>query len=234
MKAIILANVRTASTFLTNALNSHPSMLWHTGEPLPRKLKGDPGCYSVLDDFYKKQESHKVIGCKVTYYHLLSDWGLLNYLSQCGVSVIHLTRANPLRWILSVKVSAKVKDRPGHITGKSLPVAHIKVDPVDFVNKARICTRRQSLAKQKILETDLRCMHVTYEELTGNREAVGWVLVAEKLCDFLRVGTTVLTSDKRGVNRYPMRKIITNWEEVEPVLLDSEFDYLVREEESWR
>jgi len=235
LKAIILANVRTGSTFLTQSLDSHPDMHWHHGEPLPRQLKGDPECYDLLDAYYSRHHDD-VVGCKVTYYHLRSDWGLLEYLGSRDVSAIHLVRGNPLRWILSVKVSAKVKGRPGHVDDESLPIARVEVDPADMLNKARICMHHQRGAAEKIYRSGLRHMELAYEEMTGGREAVPGPTPSstERICRFLRVPCHDLTSRRRGVNRYPMSEIITNWDEVRSVLLGSEFDYLVREEESWR
>jgi len=234
LKSIILANVRTGSTFLTEALDSHPDMHWRHGEPLPRKLKGDPECYDVLGAYYERHHD-SVVGCKVTYYHLRADWGLLEYLKSREVSAIHLVRGNPLRWILSVKISAKTKGRPGH-TDKTLPIARVKVNPQDMLNKARICIHIQNQARERLVRSGLRHIEMTYEEMTGGREAVAGPTKASTkcMCDFLGVPYHELESSRRGVNRYPMSEIITNWNEVESVLLSSEFDYLVREEESWK
>lgn len=216
IKGLVIANMRTASTFLVRALDSHPDMWWHPAEPLLHAQITGADYIETLMELHASDMETSVVGCKVTYAHAITDQRVLRYCGGAALRVVHLVRDNTLRWAISVAVLKAHKGlRPGHTT-EDLPMARVYIEPNELADEIAACEMHQSNV-QSILEGGFsRLLRISYEELTGGGPSVPGPLqeANDKLCNFFDVENYQMTSPMRGVNRYPMQDIVINWDEL--------------------
>ena len=240
MRALLLANMRSGSTFLVQSLDSHPDMWWDRAEPL---LDGSwwreryPGPrVKTMKAFYGAPARAKVAGMKMTYAHLDPD--VWDYIGEQNFHLIHLTRKNVLRWAVSALVNQKHKGRPGHTDHANLPIATITVKPHALINLATQAELMQAGARREIDKLGLdHVLHLEYGEVVGGEGKVPegpTPEATERVCAFLGVKAVPLSSPRRGVNRYPMSEIFTNWPEVREAIMKSRFRDLLEEERIWQ
>lgn len=205
---IIIANMRSGSTFLVSCLNSHSKIKAFDGEPLWER-QGDP--VSILEDYYRDFDV-----AKITYIQVNDD--ILDFVSSRGMKIVHLTREDPVHWAFSAAINEYTNDiRYKHFhSGMERPeMPRFAVDVSKFMDDVDACARNQRRMRNRLEGLPNEVYHITYEEITGGHNVSGIAEdVARPLCEFLDVSYEPLTSDRRKSAIWPMEEVITNWSEL--------------------
>jgi hypothetical protein len=233
--AIVVANMRTASSFLIDSLGSHSDISAFDGEVLlpgsPWREKGDNNA-EVLTRYYS-QVSLSVLCAKVTYVQVGPH--VLDFISANDLKVMHLTRDNVLRLAFSAAVNMHTEDpRYGHICeGDDRPeMPHFDVDPTWFMKRAQRNDRNQVRMRGLLDDMPNEVLHLTYRDVVGGegRDAEGVLEeTVREICDFLGVPYGPLISDRRKSNPWPMSEVVANWDDVKEAISHSKYMALLQE-----
>src|SRR5512138_3833678 len=103
----IVGNARTGSNYLLDGLKSAPAIrMYHEIFASHNRRVGEDFDRILSTVFQYENKSTQVVGFKVFYNHLTEEeW---NKLVACqGLKVIHLTRRNRLRTVISLEIAFK-------------------------------------------------------------------------------------------------------------------------------
>jgi LPS sulfotransferase NodH len=212
VRFIILTRSRTGSNLLVDYLNSHGQIF--TRSEIFRRLHGRK-YQSVLRRVYRKQPRFiKAVGFKIFYRHPLDTphSGLWEFLEQDrAIRVIHLTRDNILRSVVSHRIADKIDvlfqkkkpKRPG--MGAAEKKVHLDFDGLleEF---------SQTIHWQLDGEARFRghpVLKISYEELVRNP-----VTAFAGVCDFLGVTYRKPTSTFMKQNPEPLQDLLGNYAEL--------------------
>jgi LPS sulfotransferase NodH len=206
---IVLTRSRTGSNLLLSFLNSHPHVFCE-GEIFATMQGADP--VARLRRAFGKQPRHvRAKGFKIFYYHPLDAKadGLWRELeNREDIRVIHLTRENILRTLVSRKI-AGIK---GAWTGTRFDPAEAEDKRVTFtVSELEAGFRETRGWEESAAVRFLRhpVLAITYEELVRNSLDVN-----RRLLEFLGVKTVVPHTDLRHQNPENLRELIRNYDEL--------------------
>jgi hypothetical protein len=205
---IVLSRSRTGSNLLISQLGNHPHI--HTTGEIFSWLKGRSHT-QVLNTVFQRQPFYvKAAGFKIFYYHPQDDdsgcvWNALE--SRDDLHVIHLTRKNILRTLVSRKLAgtqgAWVSGRAGGAASPSV----VSFTP-DELWKGFTETRRWEQDGEHRFRRHPR-MTLRYEDMVGSPDrAFGQVT------DFLGVRFQRPETRLRKQNTRSLRESIANYEEL--------------------
>lgn len=172
-KFVIISDSRTGSTLLMNFLNSHPNII-AKGEIF--KLLEGKSCRHIWDRFFVKYPRNvEYVGFKLFYHHPWDDdqevWDFIQ--SDKDIVIIHLTRRNLLRSLVSKKIGLKTKEwteniaRPNNITLEDKKICLTTTECSEFFEKIQ---NYQQKTNRKFQEHTI--IPVVYEELDRNNQQV--------------------------------------------------------------
>lgn len=206
---IVLTRSRTGSNLLLSFLNSHPNVFCE-GEIFAKLNGADP--LRKLERTFGKQPHHiHAKGFKIFYYHPLDAeatafWAELE--RRTDIRIIHLTRENILRTLVSRKI-AGIK---GSWTGTSF-------DKSDSHDKSVILTADeleegflQTQAWEDSAERQFNrhpILRMTYEQITTAPAAS-----YQALSDFLGIPDSVPRTNLHRQNPEHMQHLIRNYDEL--------------------
>ncbi len=206
----IVGNARTGSNFLLDGLKTSSCIkMYHEifAEHHREKGKDFEKILSVL--YQKHDKSISIVGVKLFYNHLTEDeWQ--KFLSHKDFKIIHLTRQNRLRTIVSLEVAFKT----GQWTKSNKSVAagpvdkRITLDPSNLVQRLAKLEADEKLAREQFKDRPI--LEVVYEEL-----------VSQPISTFQRIGEYLGVSDidpgkikLTRQNPESLERIILNYDDV--------------------
>ncbi|MBI5842261.1 MAG: hypothetical protein HZB19_19415 [Chloroflexi bacterium] len=215
----ILGNARTGSNYLLDGLKSSKSIkMYHEIFADHNRRKGRD-FEKILSSLYQKQDkSICIIGFKVFYNHLTEDeWQ--KFQSHTDYRIIHLTRRNRLRTIVSLDVAFKT----GQWTKSSKAIDKHDLDKRIVLDSSSLLERLEKIENDEHLARerfkDRPVLEVVYEEM-----------VREPMQIFQAVGEYLGVTDIdpshikiKKQNPEHLGKIIVNYDEVQRVLRDTRF-----------
>lgn len=153
-KFVIISDSRTGSTLLLNMLGFNPNI-----EVEGEKFKNlyDKSGLSVWNEIFKKRlPTIKQVGFKLFYFHSIGEdktvWNLL--IKDSSITIIHLTRDNILRSLISKKIGLKTGKWTENINTKEkidLDIKKVKLDPLeceDYFNQIKDYQNKTNLMFQ--------------------------------------------------------------------------------------
>lgn len=172
----------------------------------------------VFSHFHRKERRRiKAAGFKLFYYHLTpNEWD--RFLSYEDFAVIHLTRKNRLRTIVSLDIAFNTgrwmssDDAAAQSTPK-----RVALDTATLIGRLERIRRGEALARKRF--RDRRVLELTYEDLVANP-----VDVFRRVGDFLAVDD--IDTDKIALTRQnpeSLRQLIVNYAEVHRLLANTPF-----------
>lgn len=206
---IVLTRSRTGSNLLLSFLNGHPNVFCE-GEIFARLDGADP-LVRLRGSFGRQPRHIHAKGFKIFYYHPLDAdaaefWKALERRTE--IRVIHLTRENILRTLLSRKI-AGIR---GSWTGT-------RFDPADPENKCVTATAEeladgflQTRAWEDAASARFAAhpnLRVSYEDLVRNPQDCYL-----KLCRFLGVSPGQPRTNLSQQNPESLRELISNYDEL--------------------
>jgi hypothetical protein len=217
----IVGNARTGSNYLLDGLKTSPSIrMYHEifadhNRPVGRDFE------KVLATvFQPESKSTQMVGFKVFYNHLTEEeWQKL--LAYRDLKIIHLTRRNRLRTVISLEIAFKTGHWTNSRTSSAPKEKRVSLDPTKLIKR---------LEQIEEGEMDTRCrfndrpiLEVVYEELVRSPRQV-----FESVSTYLRVDG--IDPDKirlRRQNPESLQQLIVNYDEVKRALQDTKFaEYL--------
>ncbi len=216
----VVCNARTGSNFLYMGLCSSPRIrMYHEMFAIRhRRATGKNYDQTMATLFRKERRSIRCVGCKLFYEHLSAEeWE--KFFARKELKIIHLTRENRLRTIVSQDIafmtdewSVSNRDRGTPLTERRvvLDTAHLieRLEEIrDFENRIR-----QGVEDRHVLE-------VAYQELTGN--PVGTFQRVGEYLGVNDIDPSVIDMTKQ--NPEPLSLLIENYDEVCRLLETTEF-----------
>jgi LPS sulfotransferase NodH len=217
----IVGSARTGSNYLLDGLKTVPSIRTYHEIFADHNRRIGEGFEKILSTVFQfESKSTTVVGFKVFYNHLTEEeWQ--KFAACRDIKIIHLTRRNRLRTVISLEIAFKT----GHWT-KSKDLGEprekcIRLDPIKLlqgleqIEAGEVATRGR-FSNRPILE-------VVYEELVKSP-----IEVFEAVGAYLGVrGIEPSKIKLKRQNPEALRQLILNYDEVEAVLKKTRFaDYL--------
>ena len=221
-KFIIISRSRSGSFLLITLLDSHPA-IEAKGELFVR-LNGR-SCKEVWKEtFCRKQRKIKYVGFKLFYYHPVdsSDREVWNFiLNDPSIRIIHLTRNNLLRTIVSRKIAAKTE------VWRQLQKENLSIEDKKVEIAYDECLAEFKKTKNWEYETEIRFkdhpyLQITYEELTDERENT-----MRRIFRFLEMEDYPVSTPMVKQNNEPLSDLIINYDALVTSLKQTEWAHFV-------
>lgn len=225
-KFVIISDSRTGSTLLMNFLNSHPEII-AKGE-IFKSLNG-ASCKHIWDNFFMKYPKKiKYVGFKLFYHHPWDDdkkvWNFIK--ADRDIVIIHLTRKNLLRSLVSKKIGLKTKlwteniARPNDISLEEKKTILSIQECIEFFEKIHQYQEKteDGFRQHKIIP-------VVYEYLAeGNQNVMSKVFLKLGLSNY-KVETTM-----KKQNPEELSLLIENYEELKSYFENTKWQSYFNEE----
>ncbi len=203
---------RCGSTYLTDHLGDHPNVVANY-EILSQYPDSWAQQKSFLDEMIQTRRNPQVmaIGLKTKLRHLRSWTAFAEYLHQNRFRVIHLTRANQLKMVVSIVRAEMLRKRFGTsnlIRHDQQPIEATAI-PIPAFSKARRRLKHQLRLQRFVDQLDLPKLKLTYEDLLRDEESV-----LRMVWDFLNVRPLKTSGRTRKNTPQDIRRVVTNLDEI--------------------
>jgi LPS sulfotransferase NodH len=237
---VIVGTQRTGTTLIRTSLDSHPDALC-SGEVFKsgkRPYKKPDGYWAFCRETLSNRIRHYIarrrnvcafldrllsrpdaqaVGFKIMYSHARRYPEVVEYLRRHQLCVIHVTRRNFLRTLISRDVARLTGIYHRTANSAQSAAAAIELDVSTLVHRLRGISSEEG-AWDSLLLGHSRVHKVCYEDFIDDRPAV-----TRKLLQFLGLRYTELNSPLEKVNASDMRHLISNYGEVEKALRATPF-----------
>lgn len=215
-KFAIVAHARTGSNYLYAGLNTSASIkTYHEIFAAHNREIGRDFDKIFTNIIEPKSKDIKAVGFKVFYYHLTEEeWK--KFLSYQGIKIIHLTRENKLRTIVSLDIAFKT-DIWSAKDVKSTKRTSVIVDTADLIARIEKIESDENKTRQRFLNH--RITELVYESMVEHP-----IKTFSHLSDFMGIHDI----DPHGIaikkqNPEKLSTLIENYEEVVECLSNSRF-----------
>lgn len=217
----IVGNARTGSNYLLDGLQSSPAIRMYHEIFASHNREVGKNFEKVLSTVYQyESNSTRLVGFKVFYNHLTDEeWEKLAALKD--LKVIHLTRRNRLRTVISLEIAFKTGrwTKAGN-SGRSKE-KHVTLDPVKLIKRLEQIEAGEAATRVRFCDRPM--LETVYEDLVGSPrkgfESVGAFLGV----DGIDPGKIRL----KRQNPESLEQLIINYNEVAGMLRNTRFaEYL--------
>jgi len=218
-KFVIIGHARTGSNYLLDGLMSSKSVAAYHEIFADHNRKIGENFGEVLSQLYRKEGRNvEIVGFKLFYNHLTEDeWQ--KFLSHKEFKVIHLTRENRLRTIVSLDIAFKTDEwtRSSYVRRRQLTDKRVSLDTHNLIQRLENIRQFESQTRSRF--KDRPVFEVVYEDMIRNPHTV-----FQNVGEFLGIGGIDFTKIKI-VKQNPERleQLIINFDEVSHLLKDSRF-----------
>jgi len=216
VRFIVLTRSRTGSNLLISFLNGHPD-IFAEGEIFARMNERDP--LARLAAAFGRQPRHiKAKGFKIFYYHPLDADGTALWQRLAGMQglrVIHLTRRNVLRTLLSRKI-AGLQDAwtATRYDRSAVEARRVRFTPEELEQGFQETRRWEESVDRRFPAQ--ATLHLSYEELIADPAAVYAAMLA-----FLGAREVAPSTHLRRQNPEKLRELIDNYSELKEAFAGS-------------
>lgn len=219
----IVGNARTGSNYLLDGLRTSPSVrMYHEIFADHNRQVGKDFDKIFSTVFQPESKSTKIVGFKVFYNHLTEDeWK--RFLACSDLKIIHLTRRNRLRTIISLEIAFKT----GQWTQSSQAHSGEFKEKRLLLDSSKLLKRLEQIeegeAKTRSRFRDRDILEVVYEELIQSPKTV-----FESVSTYLRVDGIDYSKIKlRRQNPETLQQLLINYDEIKATLRNTRFaEYL--------
>ena len=207
-KFIILGRSRTGSNLLVSFLSSHPNIICST--EIFGQVKAFSEKESLSSFFCKKKSSIKAVGFKIFYYHPLDKpdsviWDLLK--NDNSICVIHLTRNDKLRSVVSREIALKNKAWVQYSYKSNENTTPVRLDPLKTYNEISRTKNFEINYREKFKNHDI--LEITYEQLVKDRDNT-----LNSIFNFLEVKSISVKTDMVKQNISDTKNLVENYDEI--------------------
>lgn len=212
IRYVVLFPGRSGSTYLTDHMGSHPSIVANY-EILSQYQRSWSQQKDFLDEMVTTKRNPRVvaIGLKTKVRDVL-DWKqFATYLQQHEFKVIHLTRTNQLKLVVSVVRAELLRQQCGasNLIRDQFNEIGPTVIPLEKFERARKRIRRQRMLGRKVARLKLPTLEITYEGLLNNERAV-----LNQVWDFLEVPSSQTSGRTRKNTPQDLHSAVLNLDEI--------------------
>jgi Stf0 sulphotransferase len=217
----IIGNARTGSNYLLGGLKSSPAIrMYHEIFAGHNRTIGKDFDEILSTVFQYESKSTHIVGFKVFYNHLTNEeWSKLRACRK--LKVIHLTRRNRLRTIISLEIAFKTGKWTRSSKSEELGRKQLILDPSKLIKQLEQIEEGESDTRVRF--NDRQIFEVVYEELVQSPMEV-FALVSKYL------GVDGIDPSKIRIkkqNPESLRQLIVNYDEIVAVLKNTRFaEYL--------
>lgn len=239
-KYVIVGTQRSGTTYLRHCLNSHPEITCH-GEVFQKLYPDNYGYYqyirtnpvyrvshylarsavvsSYLNKLYSKSRGVN-IGFKLMYSQVrfipYAFPMVIDYLKKNEISIIHVIRRNVLKTHLS-RLAAE--QRQLYHAKQEQAMEQVHVETKGLLHELRKIEGENAWWREKF--SSGRYLDVEYERFILNKDEQ-----SKRMLDFMNVRRfRELTSSNVKINPDDLTLLISNYEDVDKCLADTEFEY---------
>ena len=203
---------RAGSTYLTDHMGNHPSVVANY-EILSQYQKSWEQQLNFLNElvFTKRSAQISAIGFKTKIKDVLNLDEFLQYLKDQEFRIIHLTRSNHLKLVVSIVRAKMLRHRIGTsnlIFHDQPPLGPTAIPIADFA-KARKRLKRQMRLVRIVKRLKLPTLKIVYEDLLQDE-----LEVLNQVWSFLGVRPTVTNGRTRKNTPHDIRSAVTNLDEI--------------------
>ncbi|HMB22115.1 MAG TPA: Stf0 family sulfotransferase [Anaerolineales bacterium] len=213
----IVGNARTGSNYLLDGLKSAPSIrMYHEIFASHNRRVGEDFDRILSTVFQYERKSTQVVGFKVFYNHLTEEeWSKL--LACRELKVIHLTRRNRLRTVISLEIAFKTGQWTQSGNSGKPKEKRVTLDPLKLINRLEQIEEGESATRRRFC--DRQILEIVYEELVRSPEKVFEAIGAYLGVDGIDPGQIRL----KRQNPETLQQLIVNYDEVAAVLQNTRF-----------
>lgn len=217
----IVGNARTGSNYLLDGLKSSPAIrMYHEIFASHNREVGKDFDKILSTVFQYESKATKVVGFKVFYNHLTDEeWRKL--LAHRDLKVIHLTRRNRLRTVISLEIAFKTGQwtKAGNSGGPK--EKRVTLDPQKLLNRLEQIEEGEAVTRQRFCDREI--LEIVYEELVQSPHQEFARVAAYLGVD--GVDPNKIRLKRQNPERLP--QLIVNYDEVATVLQNTRFaEYL--------
>lgn len=215
----IVGNARTGSNYLLNGLKSSSSIrMYHEIFADHNRQIGKDFDKVLATVFQPESKSTQLVGFKVFYNHLTDEeWKKL--LAHQELKIIHLTRRNRLRTVISLEIAFKTGQwtQSGKGASTEKKEKRLQLEPAKLIQRLEQIEAGEATARVRFRDRNI--LEVVYEELVSSPfegfEAIGRYLGVD--------GIDPAQIRLRRQNPEPLQQLIINYAEVETALRNTRF-----------
>lgn len=215
----IVGNARTGSNYLLDGLKTSPAIrMYHEIFADHNRQIGTDFDRVFATVFQPESKFTEVVGFKVFYNHLTDDeWQKL--LAYKPLKVIHLTRRNRLRTVISLEIAFKTGQWTQSVKKASSEIRErrVQLEPAKLIRRLEQIEAGETATRARFRDREI--LELVYEELVSapreNFAAVGRYLEVD--------GIDPSQIRLRRQNPEPLQHLLINYDEVEAVLRNTRF-----------
>ena len=217
----IVGNARTGSNYLLDGLKTSPAVrMYHEIFAAHNREVGKDFEKTLSTMFQNESKSTRLVGFKVFYNHLADqEWEKLAALQD--LKVIHLTRRNRLRTVISLEIAFKTGRWTRSGKSGASQAKRVTLDPLKLVQQIERIEAGEAATRLRFCDRTI--LEVVYEELIRSPHEVFSSVGAY-------LGVAGIDPGKIRLKRQnpeSLGELIVNYNEVEAVLKTTRFaDYL--------
>lgn len=237
---VVVAHTRSGGCWLMHCLSSHPDISCPRGEPLLPASNYRRSFPDVSDvDILRcigTPEQYRIGAAKVTYNQFTPE--IEKWVAQGEVPIIHLTRRNLLRVVVSQLITGlAVSNRIDHVAHSYKTPYPVQVElPAErILGHCRRMTEKKLKMEERLRQ--YRHLDIYYADLVGGEGHVSQEMDPVQgalICDFLDIQRTTMTAQLKRVNAHPLERLLTNWAEVQYAVKHSPFAWCLKDEENFK
>jgi len=219
----IVGNARTGSNYLLDGLRTSPSVrMYHEIFADHNRQVGKDFDKISSIVFQSESKSTKIVGFKVFYNHLTDDeWKRL--LAWRDLKIVHLTRRNRLRTVISLEIAFKTGQWTQSGKGKSgeFKEKRLRLDSSKLLKRIEQIEENEAKARTRFRGREI--LEVVYEELVRSPKAI-----FESVGTYLGVDGIDFSKIKlRRQNPETLHQLLINYDEITATLRNTRFaEYL--------
>lgn len=217
----IIGNARTGSNYLLDGLKTSPVIrMYHEIFASHNREIGKDFDRTLSTLYQYESRSTRMVGFKVFYNHLTAEeWKKL--VADDDLKVIHLTRQNRLRTIISLEIAFKTGEWTKARKSAAPKEKRVTLDPVKLLKRLEQIEEGEVATRARFC--DRQVLEVVYEELVKSPHEVFKSVGAY-------LGVAGIDPDKIRLKRQnpeSLAQLIMNYDEVKSALKNTRFaEYL--------
>jgi LPS sulfotransferase NodH len=209
---IIFFQGRSGSTYLVEALDSHPRIRCEIEQLVGLRKTGADGQLKWIEKFFAGEEGPRVsaIGFKTKLDDMLDKDAIADLLRRVDAKVILLSRLNVMKMIVSWFNSERLYEATGE-WNQYPPGSRMdpfEVDLEKFDRRLGLVLHGKARLEAYVRSLKLPKLQVCYEDLLTNEQRT-----LRQICDFLGVEAISLQGRCIKTTSDDLRQVVTNFDE---------------------
>jgi LPS sulfotransferase NodH len=223
-RVALIGNPRTGSNYLADGLRTSKCVrMYDEIFAAHNRVIGEDFDRVFATLFRKERRGTRIVGFKLFYNHLTEEeWR--RFIAHDEFEVIHLTRANTLRTVVSLDIAFKTGQwTAGRRRNRPASDRVVELDSSQLLGRLQGIREAETRTRERF--AGRRVLEVVYEDMVRDPSET-----------FGRVGAFLGVDDVdpeririRKQNTEPLRRLIANYDEVSEALQGSEFERCLAE-----